>query len=607
MKDIRDFKEDNKKIKHFFYPTVMPKKKTNYGKSGFVRQLKGSIFSSDKSTGSKVRSKTESKWRPRKKNLFSHMDADGGLEINNTFSFSVESDTGEYKRSLLADQKKKALKQVEKNDFSGIRIKPSARDRRINRSANPIQRCNTDSNGFPVNPVESFDDTMSRQTYSSKQTTSHYTVSSDPTNFFSKKKRSTVPNRNLQMMSALAVGSAEISQSFCGDEIENENPRSKFYQFTIDENKESTVILPVGYSEEDRIDEESQQASMENQVERNSFDFETLDNKSVGFDPFEELVDERNSRKSSSTSFRAKNSHSLCYTPSPKVGLRGHAENQLVMYTPPPSKKWHDADRVRPQSQPRPVRDHRFPLSPLNGMRAPNTTSKIDSMRSNYDNSGLWQQHQNGSFERDDFWESNHNALVQLQPSFESNRSKENHQMYGLYKRTSYDEDANSSISFQPRVQEEQPIGIQSFEGSSKGAMLYSYPTNIDDEYSTSKVSSSCSSGKPTGLPSNAIMASMLFQRHHNIDVRAVEEKLKAQEKEMSQLEINRGDIPRAIQAQDDMYSCVSSFSDETGIEPWKKPTRDLLNHFAMSQRTEYDVKKYRHEQRSQAIKLFEA
>lgn len=75
----------------------------------------------------------------------------------------------------------------------------------------------------------------------------------------------------------------------------------------------------------------------------------------------------------------------------------------------------------------------------------------------------------------------------------------------------------------------------------------------------------------------------------------------------MSQLEINRGDIPRAIQAQDDMYSCVSSFSDETGIEPWKKPTRDLLNHFAMSQRTEYDVRKYRHEQRSQAIKLFEA
>ena len=173
----------------------------------------------------------------------------------------------------------------------------------------------------------------------------------------------------------------------------------------------------------------------------------------------------------------------------------------------------------------------------------------------------------------------------------------------------------------EPRIVDERPIGIRSFQEASKGnplgfprALLYSHEpamsgANIDDECSIGKVSSVESSGKPMGLPSNAIMASMLFQRHHNIDNRVVEEKIKAKEQEISKLEVNRGDIPRAIQAHDTI-SCISSFSalsEDTGIEPWKKPTRDLLDHFANSRRTEFDMRKYRQTQRGQAIKLFEA
>ena len=81
----------------------MPKKKTNYENKGFVRQLAGSIFSNEKGTG-KFRGKNETKWRPRK-NLFERLDAKDGFEISNTYSFSVESDTGEYKREIMSGQK----------------------------------------------------------------------------------------------------------------------------------------------------------------------------------------------------------------------------------------------------------------------------------------------------------------------------------------------------------------------------------------------------------------------------------------------------------------------------------------------------------------------
>lgn len=113
-----------------------------------------------------------------------------------------------------------------------------------------------------------------------------------------------------------------------------------------------------------------------------------------------------------------------------------------------------------------------------------------------------------------------------------------------------------------------------------------------DDEDSLGKNSmSSVSFTKPLGVPNNAIMASMLFRRHYSNNAQVVEEKLKAKEEEYKP-DGNRGDIPRSIQALDGV-SCVSSFSEDTAaqIAAWRKPTRDLLEHFSRSRRTDYDVK----------------
>lgn len=99
----------------------------------------------------------------------------------------------------------------------------------------------------------------------------------------------------------------------------------------------------------------------------------------------------------------------------------------------------------------------------------------------------------------------------------------------------------------------------------------------------------------------------MLFRRHHNIDTQVVEAKLKAKEQEYK-TDRSRGDIPQSVQAVDGI-SCVSSFSEDTAaqIEAWRKPTKDLLEHFSRSRRTEFDYKKHLKEQRTDATELFEA
>jgi hypothetical protein len=276
----------------------------------------------------------------------------------------------------------------------------------------------------------------------------------------------------------------------------------------------------------------------------------------------------------------------------------------------------------------------------LNGIRVPSSTGKISSSRNNDGFSGLgsWSDFVSGTTSNNHLRPSDENDDI-FQDKVQARRPRNNgqtqwktsvhpSQLYGFSKENkplnSFDS-AESDDSFRPRLEDEKPIGIQSFEGASKGSssglsigsgshgkLLYTHgrpaivASSIADDCSI-KSSSIGSVGKPMGLPSNAIMGSMLFQRHHNVDTRAVDSKLKAKREENSKVEANRGDVPRAIQAQDDMYSCISSFSDDTGIEPWKKPTRDLLQHFANSRSTGFDTGRYRREQRAQATTLFEA
>lgn len=619
----------------------MPKKKTNYDNRGFARKLAGRIFSSRSSSTS------QSQWRPRK-TKFERLDLDDAFDpeaITNAFSFSVESETGDYKRDLMAKKKKKATQKVKKRDFAGIAIQPSARDKHTGSAKKKKQR--TDALGFPISSGLSVDYSIdSRQTASSKQTTSHHSVMSDPTNFFSKKP-ATLTKGNLEM---LASGSAGISQSFSGDGIENNNPRSKFYQFTIDEDKESTVILPVGYPAEEEFDDDI------NSAQDNSFKEE----ESLNVDAFglpKEFGNRSSGRRVNTevSSARQMSVASLCYSPSPKEKrAKASADSSDGMWQPPvfhtPPPKKNEGNFIRAQTQPRPIRDGRLPLSPLNGMRTPSSTSKIPSLRKNDEFSGMgsWSDFVNGSPSSDHFGRSDKNDDI-FQDNFHTHKSQSNErapwgasrasnkhspaQLYGFSKENkpleSFDS-ADSSDAFRPRIDDEQPIGIQSFVGASRGSsgrstgsgtngkLLYTHgrpviaaSRSFDDDYSisnsVSKTSSVGSVAKPMGLPSNAIVASMLFQRHHNVDTRAVEKKLKVKREENSKIEAIRGDVPRAIQAQDDMYSCISSFSDDTGIEPWKKPTRDLLHHFANSRRTEFDTGRYRREQRAQTTPLFEA
>jgi hypothetical protein len=141
------------------------------------------------------------------------------------------------------------------------------------------------------------------------------------------------------------------------------------------------------------------------------------------------------------------------------------------------------------------------------------------------------------------------------------------------------------------------------FHGLPKSRCLH---LDDNDEGSMGKNSmSSVSFTKPLGVPNNAIMASMLFRRHFSDDAQIVEEKLKAKEQEYKP-DRDRAGIPRSIQALDGL-SCVSSFSEDTAaqIAAWRKPTRDLLEHFSRSHRPDYTDKM--HSQSNNESELFEA
>jgi len=167
-------------------------------------------------------------------------------------------------------------------------------------------------------------------------------------------------------------------------------------------------------------------------------------------------------------------------------------------------------------------------------------------------------------------------------------------------------------------------IGIQNFHkakrvsssgslGSSSIRSYGSQPNHSEDFKSVGSfgnVSASGSYTKPLGLPSNAIMASMLFRTHYNIDQQDVENKIKAKEEEYSKDQKNRrGDIPDNVHADYDYMSNVSSFSEETTTfhDAWRKPSRDLLDYFSRARTMEVDTKKRLEAQRAKAKTLFEA
>jgi hypothetical protein len=135
-----------------------------------------------------------------------------------------------------------------------------------------------------------------------------------------------------------------------------------------------------------------------------------------------------------------------------------------------------------------------------------------------------------------------------------------------------------------------------------------------DDTASVGKVSASGSYTKPLALPSNAIMASMLFRAHYDSDKTTVEKKIKAKEEEhVKYQKSRRGDIPDAVLADHDYMTTISSFSDGTmGFqEAWKKPSRDLLDYFSKARALDMESKRYLQSHQVHNVKnatpLFEA
>jgi len=132
---------------------------------------------------------------------------------------------------------------------------------------------------------------------------------------------------------------------------------------------------------------------------------------------------------------------------------------------------------------------------------------------------------------------------------------------------------------------------------------LYHSDVNDDDNVSETVSSMSGSYTKTLALPSNAIMASMLFRTHYDTDKNDVEEKLKAHEEEQKETRHYRGDIPDAVTADHDYMSTVSSFSEGTSAylqETWRKPSRDLLNYLSSARTLDMN---YSSTKRSQQIK----
>lgn len=788
----------------------MPRKKTNYERKGLAR-FAGSLFSPPKEKSSRK----EGKWRPRKQQFERlHADDEDSIQDSINLSLSIESDAGEYKRALMFEKKKAVLKRSQKRNLGSIILKPSARDsksknRSVNRQKKQRAESNTewslfDNDSFAFsNPIsdESVDDyTMSSKQTASTRQTALYTVSSDPTDFFSAKPAK-LTRGNLDLMAAMSNDNRE---DVFNDGIENRNPRSEFHQFTTDEDKESTVILPVEFSDEDTTPNSEEYNDDTDSV--NSLD--DLGAKGVDFktenasNHFFSVFDTKESNKSP---------RSLTYSPSSTIGSGNlfsktdrfgfQNDQQQVSSFWTPTTKTKDS-RILPKSQPRPSRDYRQPLSPLNIMKPPNSMSKIASMRKNSgdrygfvseskvtkpDPDATWSNFSKTRFEKKpdptgfdqaEFFALSKDPKGQAEPfgtnpaspstvdensflnsslkmskkendsfqvNFSNDQGFENRTQTNFFdstrgnnlfnqselketqvnrfenkgkqivsfdpstKDTSFEfaqrekkqvdsfeatgasfnqwngssndnrkqrskhSDAfgfdgaaveitrrmmstrgqESKDDFMPRgarrmmaapvedstfpVEEEgeesgddlssrgessKLIGIAALDkntltsgdargnfGKSRSRQVHVLSGHVEKEESSncsgSKQSSSGSYEKPQGLPNNAIMASMLFRTHHNVDTHAVEAKIKAQEEENSRIESARGDVPEAIQAFEDTYSCVSSFSEDTSV--WKKPSKDLVDYFATSRRTDWNAGKYLREQRKKATELFEA
>lgn len=216
------------------------------------------------------------------------------------------------------------------------------------------------------------------------------------------------------------------------------------------------------------------------------------------------------------------------------------------------------------------------------------------------------------SFDSVGLWEKSSSAVPMGIQDFPKDSSRSLSTRSNGAESKSFQSERQNINSLQTRTGLSRPAS-SNFHGRGMGRTEHNN-TDYDDNASVGKGSTSGSYAKPLALPSNAIMASMLFRTHYDNDKTTVERKIKAKEEEhVKYQKSRRGDIPDAVLADNNDYmTTISSFSDGTTTfqEAWRKPSRDLLDYFSKARALDMESKKYLQSHQVHSVKnapLFEA
>ena len=692
----------------------------------------GSFIGSSGSFIGRVRSNEGRKWRPRK-NQFQLLDGDdddnslpGDFQENDSSAWNVqpvvsqsESELGDYRREIMFEKKATALKKTpimtnKKRELSPL--KPPGKD---SSSKNPLQKMRRTANKYQQLSFSPSEDTFSAPTtdpFGFETIEKSNSATSDPTDFFSKEQTSKLTMGNLEKMNSVPNMS---SPAVKGAEEKTAKER-KFYQFTVDEDKTSTVVessikLPADYPggeysiDELSCDETSQGTRIQrkekrepNEISVTSSHSRTHANEVKEFDAFFTEMDQGKNEENKFDdffppsdkdeffpSFGGKKELQRVAPPTPGTDISssfggdkyfdvrnnssntvGQSSNKSLAYSISPvhQKKTPVVRQPLSSKNSRRSSSRRSSLRKSNEWFAPkNNKSQFDfddfppppsaSMKKRYSSVGSskmqappadpFDSTSNDKFSAKENVASKANKYDAMNKAF-STLSKHRPSLQKeerIVVRNAFDENdldeatdafdevgnwekpAPTTIGKGVRVQDRTfalnraRIARQSYESQSRP----SKNKYIDDDYDVDvrsvasgfEVAPRRSMSKPLGLPSNAIMASMLFQtKQYGIDQNDVAAKINAIEKENSRqrkVRHSQGGIPDAVNTDDDYMTTVSSFSDTTSAymqEAWKKSSSDFMNNYTSARALDMDYRRApvrtRPESRPQRI-LYEA
>lgn len=649
---------------------------------GFVRRImKGGKFLAPKKFGDESSKKSA---RSSKKKLFDKLEVDdddsfSALRSNYTIyaniqqTFSTESEMGAYKRESLYEQKETVLKNQREKVFSSndrkrelSPIKPPVKDTAEIQPLTSLIKKNRKNQNSDIDLVyDSFgfretkdsnrsiealsktanhreeDSVVSKQTY---PLSSYITVNSDPTIFLLKEQSTKLTMKNLAekdaMTDSLLVESN--SEKYNNEEIGNTYKESKFYQFSVDEDKASTVVesslqLPIRYKTDedgDQTEYSYDQTSQGTRIQQysgapssgsNQNDILELSNEE-NFNPFfstkdtidgfpgfgteksqsfvndfdiESRISDRN------TSFPCMNNKSVGHT---TKNCQREKKNTTIIRTNNCDDEFYFTNESFFHPSSTSSNTHLPPVSHFGTFASPRNNKhgitstvvqdKINTKKNyvvktnqTYKNEilgGTWNKmeknklrgYNNGNNDGDEINIKDNPALFagigrgiknQNNPNKISRilvdpNDNENINPHGTFKKNDH------SLLHPYKSIQQNHYGCSELDDNDKNISKTREPSCLSESYK-----------KPLALPSNAIMASMLFRTHYDIDKNDVDEKLRVHEEEQIETRYSRGDIPDAVTADHDYITTISSFSEGTCAlqDTWRKPSRDLLNNLS--------------------------